>query len=93
MEMLRELQVHHSPFFSSPVEPIQVVGVDHIHFPSFLMISHAGAILNHSLLAIQLFWSAQDIFEDSCFHSTFVQALSRLVSHSSHLIQPVQHLF
>ena len=31
--------------------------------------------------------------EDLCFHSAFVQALSRMLSHSSHLIQPVQSLF
>ena len=30
--------------------------------------------------------------EDSCFHSAFVQALSRMLSHSSHLIQPAQSL-
>ena len=41
--------------------------VDHIL--SFLqMLSHADAPLNHSLLAIHLFWSAEDISEDSCFH-------------------------
>ena len=40
--------------------------------------SYAGAPLNHSPFAIQLFWSAQDI--------------SRLLSLSSLLIQPVQSL-
>ena len=34
--------------------------------------------------------SAQDISEDSCFHSQSVQAIWRLLSHSSHLIQPAQ---
>ena len=59
------------------------------------MFSHAGAPLNHSLLTIHLFWSADcwRYLEDSCFHSAFVQVLSRMLSHSSHLIQPVQSLF
>ena len=43
------------------MEPIQAFGVDHIPFPSFLMLSHAGAPRNHPLLSIQLFRSAQDI--------------------------------
>ena len=75
--------------FSSPVEPIQVFGVDHIPFPSFLMISHAGAPHNLSPLAIQLFRSVEDISKIRVFHSTIVQTLSRMLSHSSHLIQPV----
>ena len=57
---------------------------------SFLMLSHADAPLNHSLLPIHLFWSAQDMSQDLCFHSQSVQDISRLLSHSSHLIQPVQ---
>ena len=57
------------------------------------MLSHAGAPLNLSLLAIHLFWSAEDISEDLCFHSQSVQDISRLLSHSSHLIQPVQFTF
>ena len=60
---------------------------------SFLMLSHADAPLNHSLLPIHLFWSAEDISQDLCFHSQSVQDISRLLSHSSHLIQPVQPLF
>ena len=37
---------------------IQAFGVDHILF-RISMFSHAGAILNHSPLAVQLFRSAQ----------------------------------
>ena len=61
-----------------------------IFLSSFLMLSHADAPLNHSLLPIHLFWSAEDISQDLCFHSQSVQDISRLLSHSSHLIQPVQ---
>ena len=56
------------------------------------MLSHAGASHNCSPLSI-LIQSAHDISEDSCFHSQSVQAIWRLLSHSSHLIQPVQPLF
>ena len=73
----------------SLVDSIQAFGVDHIPFPLFQMLSHAGAPLNHPLLAIHLFWSAEDISQDLCFHSQSVQDISRLLSHSSHLIQPV----
>ena len=66
--------------------------VDHILF-SFQMLSHAGAPLNCSLLAIHLFGSAEDISESSSCLSRSVQPISRLLSHSSHLIQPVQPLF
>lgn len=65
--------------------------VDHI-LSSFQMLSHAGAPRNCSPLSI-LIRSAQDILEDSCFHSQSVQAIWRLLSHSSHLILPVQYLF
>ena len=53
------LLVHHSPFsfFSGGFKSSFV---DHI-LSSFQMFSHAGAPLNHPLLAIQLFRSAQDI--------------------------------
>src|SRR3954469_10065675 len=51
--------------------------------------SRTGAPLNHPLLAIQLFWSDEDISEDSSFHSQFTQVLLRMLSHSSHLNQPV----
>ena len=64
-----------------------------IFLSSCQMLSHAGAPLNHSPLATHLFWSAQDISEDLCFHSQSVQVFLRLLSHSSHLIQPVQSLF
>ena len=57
------------------------------------MLSHAGAPLNHSPFAIHVFQSVEDISEDLCFHSQSVQAIWRLLSHSSHLIQPVQPLF
>ena len=60
-----------------------------IFLSSCQMLSHAGAPLNHPLLAIHLFRSAEDI--SSC-HSRSVQPISRLLSHSSHLIQPVQYL-
>ena len=56
------------------------------------MLSHAGASHNCSSLSI-LIRSAQDISEDPCFHSQSVQAIWRLLSHSSHLILPVQSLF
>src|SRR4051812_42040001 len=52
------------------------------------MLSHTGAPLNHSPLAIQLFRSDEDISEDLSFHSQFTQVLLRMLSHSSHLIQP-----
>ena len=64
-----------------------------IALSSFQMLSHAGISLNHSPLAIQLFRSAEDISEDSCFHSASILTISRLLPHSSHLIQPVQSLF
>ena len=57
------------------------------------MLSHAGAPLNHSPLAIHLFQSVEDISEDLCFHSQSIQGILRLLSHSSHLILPVQSLF
>ena len=82
-KILTELQVHHSSFyffsrgFSSSF-------VDHI-FSLFQMFSHAGAPLNHPLLAIHLFWSTKDISEDLCLHYQSAQAISRLLSHSSHL--------
>ena len=74
------------------MEPIQAFGVDHILL-RISMFSHAGAILNRSPLAILLFQSAQDISKIHVFHSAFVQDLSRLLSHSSHLILPVHSLF
>ena len=85
------LQVYHSSFlFSSG--GLNSSFVDHI-LSLFQMFSHAGAPLNHQLLAIHLFWSTEDISEESCFHSQSVQDISRLLSHSSHLIQPVQFPF
>ena len=61
-----------------------------IIFPSsFQVFSYAGVSLNHSPLAIQLSRSVEDISEDSCFHSASILTISRLLPHSSHLIQPV----
>ena len=53
------------------------------------------------LIVILRFWRPKKSFssklvhslEDSYFHSTFVQDLSRMLSHSSHLNQPVQSPF
>ena len=71
---------------------VQVFCVDHI-LSLFQIPSHAGAPINHSLLSIQLFRSAEDISEDSSFHSQFTQVILRMLSHSSHLIQPAQSHF
>ena len=57
------------------------------------MFSHAGAPLNHPPLDIHVNWSAEDIPEDSSFHSQFNQVLLGMLSHSGHLIQSVQSLF
>ena len=65
-----------------------------IIFPSsFEVFSYVGSSLNHSPFAIQLFRSAEVIPEDSSSHSQFTQAILRLLSHSSHLIQPVHSPF
>ena len=54
-----------------------------IIFPSlFQVFSYAGVPLNHSPLSI-LIRSAEDIFEDSCFHSQFVQLYSSQLTISS----------
>ena len=74
------------------MEPIQAFGVDHILF-RISMFSHAGAILNRSPLAILLSRSAQIMSEGSSFHSRSVQPILRMLSHSSHLIQPAQSIF
>ena len=58
----------------------------------FQVLSYDGVSLNLSLLAILLFRSAQDISKIRVFHSSFVQDLSRMFPHSSHLIQPVLSL-
>src|SRR4051812_37600076 len=67
--------------------------VNHIFFLVSNVFSRTGAPINHPLLAIQLFRSTEDISEDSSFHSQVTQVLLRMLSHSSHLIQPVQSLF
>ena len=78
-EDAHELQVHHSSFsYSFPVDLTQAFGVDHILF-LIQMLSHASASHNRSPLSLHI-RSAEDISEDSCFHS-------------SHLILPVQSLF
>ena len=58
----------------------------------FQMLFLAGAPLNRSSLFIHI-RSAEDISKDPSFHSQFVQTISRLLSYSSHLTQPVQSLF
>ena len=73
--------------FSSPADSIRVFGVDHILF-RISMFSHAVAPHNHSPLAIQLFRSAQDISK-ICVSTCIRSSLSRLLSYSSHLIQPM----
>src|SRR3954463_3942866 len=79
--------------FSSTVVLIQDFGVDLIPFPLFTMLSNSGAPINHSPLAIHVIWSAEGISEDSSFHSQFIQFLLRMLSHSSHLIQPARLSF
>ena len=71
---------------SSPVDSIKAFGVDHIPFSSFRIPSLASAPHIHSFLTIQLLGSAQDISKIRVFHSSFVQAFSRMFPHSSHLI-------
>ena len=92
-EDAQQFQVHH-PSLLFLLRWIQFkLSIFIIFLSSFLMLSHADAPLNHSLLPIHLFWSAEDISQDLCFHSQSVQDISRLLSHSSHLILPVQSLF
>ena len=62
--------------------------VSHI-FPCEFLIQ--GSII-YSPLPVHI-RSAEDILEDSCFHSLFVQVILRLLSHSSHLILLVQSPF
>ena len=64
-----------------------------IFFFSFQVLSYAGAPLNHSLLGIPSFSSVKYISKGSSCLSRSVQPISRLLSHYSHLIQPVQSLF
>ena len=93
MKTLRKLQPYHCSiliFFSGGFN--SSFGIKHTPFLFFQCFSYAGAPLNHPLLAIQLFQSDEDISEDSSFHSQFTQVLLRMLSHSSHLIQPVQSL-
>ena len=79
--------------FSSPVDPIQTSGVDHIPFPRFkrflmqvhLLIIHFSLFNSSRVLKI-----SQKI---QVFHFQCVQALSRLLSYSSHLSQPAQSIF
>ena len=90
-EDAHELQVHHSSFsYSFPVDLTQAFSVDHILF-LVQMLSHAGASHNRSPLSLHI-QSAEDISKDLYLHYQFVQAISRLLSQSSHFIQPVQSL-
>ena len=74
-------------FVSFPLRWIQFkLSIFIIFLSLFLMLSHADAPLNHSLLPIHLFWSAEDISQDLCFHSQPVQDISRLLYHSSHCL-------
>ena len=66
----------------------QAFSVDHILF-LVQMLSHAGASHNRSPLSLHI-QSAEDISKDLYLHYQFVQAISRLLSQSSHFIQPVQ---
>ena len=67
-KILTELQVYHSSF-SFLLRWIQLkLSVLIVFLPSFQMLSHAGAPLNHPLLAIHLFWSTEDISGVSCYH-------------------------
>ena len=56
-KILTKLQVIIIRSLSSPVDSIQVLSI----ISSFQIFSHAGAPLNHPLLAIRLFRSAQDV--------------------------------
>ena len=77
-KILTELQVRHSSLvFLSGGTNSSFWRWSHIPFSSFQIPSHVGAILNLSPLAIQLFWSAEDISEGSSCHSRSVQPISR----------------
>ena len=92
MKILTEPQVHHFSFsFFSDGTNSSFRCWSYL-FPHFNVFSYRCTSLSFyfSLFVIP---ECSRYLEDSCFHSAFVQALSRLVSHSSHLIQPVQHLF
>src|SRR3954469_17379822 len=93
MKILMDLQVYYSSF-SFLLWWFQFkLSVLIIFLFSFQVLSYAGVSLNHSPLAIHLFRSDEDISEDLSFHSQFTQVLLRMLSHSSHWIQPVQSLF
>ena len=87
------LQVFHSSFFFFSGGLNSSLQCWSHSFPCFKCFSHAGATLNHSSRAIHLFRSAEDISEDSCFHSASILTILRLLSHSSHLILPAQSFF
>src|SRR4051812_40724559 len=90
MKILTKLQVHHSSFFSSPVVPIQALSIiSLLVYNAFICrCTSYSSTSRHSL-----FQSDEDISEDSSFHSQFTLVLLRMLSHSSHLILPVQSLF
>ena len=89
----QQIQVHHPSLSFLPRWTQVKLSVLIVLFSSFQMLSYAGALLNYSSLAFHLFRCAEDISEDLCLHYQSVQDISRLLSHSSHLIQPEQSLF
>ena len=64
-----------------------------IALSSLQMLSHAGAPHFHSSSRYSIVPECSRYLEDSCFHSAFIQALSRMLSLLNHLIQLVQSLF
>ena len=85
------LLVRHSSFLSL-LRWIQVKFCWSYLFPHFNVFWYRCTSLSF-YFSLFVILECSRYLEDSCFHSAFIQALSRLVSHSSHLIQPVQHLF
>ena len=77
---------------SSPVFSMQSFDGDHILFfisnVSSCRCSSYSFISRYSIIP-----ECSRYLEDLCLHSAFIQALSRMSPHSSHLIQPVQSLF
>ena len=92
VKILTELWVHHSSLFSFSGGFNSSFRCWSYPFPHFKCFSTSVHLLIVHLSQF-IIRSAQDILEDSCFHSQSVQAIWRLLSHSSHLIQPVPSLF
>ena len=76
--------------FFSPVEPIQALLI--ISFPRFKYLLFPVHLLIFPV-CYSIVPECWRYLEDSCFHSAFVQKISRMLSHSSHLTQPVQSIF